>query len=52
MNSRDSTVKAIVILALSPLSLDNGLLGFRISIKYKYLELQSGNIIGALNNIP
>jgi hypothetical protein len=32
-------VKAIVILALGPLSLDNSLLGFRISIKYKYPKL-------------
>jgi len=32
-------VKAIIILVLSPLSSDNGLLGFRVSIKYKYPKL-------------
>ena len=38
-NPIDSTAKAIVILVLGLLSLDNGLLGFRISTKYKYLKL-------------
>ena len=52
MNPRDSTAKAIIILALGLLNLDNGFPGFRISIKYKYSKLQSGNIMGALNNTP
>jgi hypothetical protein len=51
-NPGDSTAKAIVILALGPLSSDNGLPGFRISTKYEYPELQSGNIMGALDNTP
>lgn len=51
-NPGESAVKALVILALGPLSSDNGLPGFKISTEYKYPKLQSGNIIGALDNTP
>jgi len=44
--------KAIVILAIGPLGLGNGLLKFKVLIGYKPFKLKSGEMLGALYNTP
>ena len=47
-----STNKTIVILAIGPLGLGNGLPKFKVLTGYKPFKLKSNKILGALYNTP
>jgi hypothetical protein len=47
-----SANKAVVILAVGPLGLSNGLPKFKVSADYESFQLKSGEMLGALYNTP
>ena len=47
-----SANKAVVILAVGPLGLSNGLLKFKVSADYESFQLKSGEMLSTLYNTP
>ena len=48
----ESLGKAMVILAIKLLDLDNGLLKFKVLMDYQSFQLKSGKMLGALYHTP